>query len=237
MKTIYVFLAIVSLIVVGCRKEVIEPTADFYVSNSTVEIFEDVVFYNRSTHANKYQWDFGDGTVANSNSPSHQYLNSGNYTVKLSAYNGNLVDYSYYSINVLVPTVLNVEVREYFSNYLVPNASILIYPSDNDWINQTNKITEIFTDNNGIAEIEGLPPGIYYLDVWEKYHNNVRLGSEDVGFIKTPLLIRGYTTLFTALVDYYPPQSASRLTSKRNIVLLKSEKRVAPNDLNKRNAK
>ncbi len=50
-----------------------------------------ISFSNLSTYANSgginWQWDFGDGVLANSFSPSHTYSSGGNYTVSLTASN------------------------------------------------------------------------------------------------------------------------------------------------------
>lgn len=45
-----------------------------------------VTFKNMSTGADKYVWDFGDHTKSTEVSPSHKYRFSGNYTVKLIAF-------------------------------------------------------------------------------------------------------------------------------------------------------
>lgn len=60
------------------------PTAAFGVSlNLNV-----LTVTNNSTDASSYLWDFGDGTTSNQENPSpHEYLENGNYTVTLIAYN------------------------------------------------------------------------------------------------------------------------------------------------------
>lgn len=44
-------------------------------------------FQNSSTNADRYRWDFGDGTYSTDTNPSHLYRKSGNYTVCLEAFN------------------------------------------------------------------------------------------------------------------------------------------------------
>ncbi len=44
-------------------------------------------FNNQSTNATSYEWDFGDGTSSNEESPSHTYAADGVYTVTLTAFN------------------------------------------------------------------------------------------------------------------------------------------------------
>lgn len=52
----------------------------------------EIVFTNISEYANRFSWDFGDGETSAQKSPTHHYKSSGNYTVTLTAYNGNLSD-------------------------------------------------------------------------------------------------------------------------------------------------
>ena len=46
-----------------------------------------VTFHNLSQHADRYEWDFGDGTISYDNHPVHTYQNPGVYNVKLTATN------------------------------------------------------------------------------------------------------------------------------------------------------
>jgi peptidyl-prolyl cis-trans isomerase B (cyclophilin B) len=46
-------------------------------------------FKNESKKAEKYLWDFGDGTTSEEASPKHKYISSGNYKVKLTAIKGD----------------------------------------------------------------------------------------------------------------------------------------------------
>lgn len=48
-----------------------------------------VKFNNTSKKAEKYIWDFGDGTTSEETSPDHKYVSSGNYKVKLTAIKGD----------------------------------------------------------------------------------------------------------------------------------------------------
>jgi len=125
------------------------------------------------------------------------------HSVKLSAFYQDMVDYTYITIDVLAPpTELNIQVLETVTRLPVEGASILVYPTYNDWVNETNSITEAYTNSHGIAIIDGLDPGYYYLDVWEQHHNNYSLANENVSYIKTPYLLNEGVTYFTAWVDY-----------------------------------
>ncbi|MEM7131541.1 MAG: PKD domain-containing protein, partial [Chloroflexota bacterium] len=61
------------------------PTADFRASPTDGEVPLRVQFSDMSTgEIHSYRWDFGDGTISNNANPVHTYLESGNYTVKLT---------------------------------------------------------------------------------------------------------------------------------------------------------
>ncbi|RMG21574.1 MAG: PKD domain-containing protein, partial [Bacteroidetes bacterium] len=60
------------------------PVADFSSPNrSGCEVPKVVDFVDASTGATAWQWDFGDGTTASVQNPSHIYAAGGNYTVRL----------------------------------------------------------------------------------------------------------------------------------------------------------
>jgi hypothetical protein len=227
MKKIGLILAILVIVFAGCEP-INEPRANFDVSQTTVETYQNVNFTNLSRNAYDYEWDFGDGYFANDYDATHQYTEPGIYTVRLAAYNHDFVDYSYVTIKVIdPPTVLNIQVLEYYQRYPVEGASIIVYPTYNDWLNERNKLLEVYTDKDGIAEIEGLEPGYYYLDVWEKDHNNYALADEDVNYIKTPYLLNGKTTYFTAWVDYVSSLKSKSLTRRGNILKTNAKRNFA----------
>lgn len=59
------------------------PTAGF---TSTVNN-QNVLFFNTSTQASAYFWDFGDGQTSTQQHPTHYYSNCGTYTVTLTSMN------------------------------------------------------------------------------------------------------------------------------------------------------
>ncbi|MBL7891949.1 MAG: PKD domain-containing protein [Bacteroidia bacterium] len=63
--------------------------ASFAASNTTVAAGTPVTFTNSSTGATSYIWDFGDSNTDNVQNPTHTYTAAGDYTVKLTASNGN----------------------------------------------------------------------------------------------------------------------------------------------------
>lgn len=181
------------------------PHADFAVSSNIVEVGENVYFYNNSLDANEFEWNFDNGIFSYLDNPTYSFTAPGFYEVQLAAFNEDGVDYAYQTIEVIEPeTYLEIEVLEYYDKYPVEGASVLIYPTLQDWENETNMIIEVFTDAQGIAVVAGLDPRNYYVDVWHEYHDNYSLAEEDLGFIEVSGIVKGEYNYFTAWVDYYP---------------------------------
>jgi PKD repeat protein len=188
------------------------PTARFDVSKTFVSTGADVYFYNNSTHADEYEWDFGDGSISNEIEPTHQYQYPGIYKVKLSAYYKDQVDNYYMTIEVADPD-LNIQVREYTGNYVVAGVEVILYPTLDDWDNQTHAIKRGITDNDGIIEFYYLPEGFYYMDIANSSYNNYDLADDDIRYIQTPY-IAGSTTYITAFVDYVGATKSAKLDRK-----------------------
>jgi len=72
------------------------PVAQFSVSPpANIPVFlKDALFQfsNTSLNASSYLWNFGDTTTSTETDPSHQYTETGDFTVILYAYNGTCVD-------------------------------------------------------------------------------------------------------------------------------------------------
>jgi hypothetical protein len=198
-RLIYLSLVFTSFLI-SCEEN---PDAQF--STNTVEpvVGQDVYFYNNSHNADRFEWDFGDGYISNENSPVHVFNSTGTFEVVLTAISKNgLEAKSSMTLNVVIPTFLEIEVREYYDEYIVPNASVILYPTVTDWDAQKNMISEGFTDANGVVIFANLDPFVYYVDVWEATHDNYTLRDEDVGFIRTPEVLPHQINRFIAWVDY-----------------------------------
>lgn len=78
-----------------------------------------VQFSNQSEKAEQYLWDFGDGKTSTEVSPSHRYVHSGNYTVKLSATKGKKTTTKSHQLFIKAPTECLVEIQTEFGNMLV----------------------------------------------------------------------------------------------------------------------
>jgi hypothetical protein len=201
MKKLILPSAILVLLASACETG---PDAGFYADRQVADVYENIYFTNTSNNADYYKWYFGDGTESVTPYPVHYYNAPGRYLVTLEAYRGtDKVDAASMYIDV-VTTTLDIEVLEYYDHYPVPEASIVLYTTQEDWDQQTNTVfgSEWFTDANGIAIIHGLDPIVYYVDIWHPNHNNYTLAYEDINFVKTPPLIRNEVNQFTFYVDY-----------------------------------
>jgi PKD repeat protein len=201
MKRLLLHIAALALILSGCQSP--DPSASFVVSAHRVQVYESVDFTNTSSDIpGSCEWDFGDGTFANAINATHYYEHPGMYTVTLRLYDhSRLISQSSTSIEV-VTTALTVIVKEYGTEHRISGASVILYPTRDDWDYETNPIAEGTTDNNGVVVFENLDPVIYFVDVWHDNYDNYQLASEDVGWIMTGQLVPDEVTEFVAYVDY-----------------------------------
>ncbi len=145
-----------------------DPVAN-YTYSSTGNNF---TFSNLSVNATNYSWDFGDGNTSNSVNPSHNYLQNGNYIVKLITSECNLSDTISQTINIITASlVANKDITEVIfypnpvSNELILNIETI------DQISIYNSLGEIFfptwTVVGGKTRINfsNFCSGIYFLSI------------------------------------------------------------------------
>jgi PKD repeat protein len=198
-KIIYTSL-IFALLLLSCEKT---PEASFYTDTETPVVGQEVFFNNESHNAERFEWDFGDGFTSVDKHPSHVYNATGSFEVSLTAISkSGIEDKASLLVYVLIPTLLEIEVREYYDEYVVPDASVILYPTITDWDAETNKISDGYTEKSGIVVFANLDPFVYYVDVWEAEHDNYALRSEDIGFVRTPEVLPNTINRFVAWVDY-----------------------------------
>ncbi|MFH0755818.1 MAG: PKD domain-containing protein [Bacteroidota bacterium] len=222
MKRLLTILSVLSLLVTSCYKE---PFADFRVSPQTAFVDEEIAFTNLSENAAHVEWDMDDGTITSVFSPSYAYELPGLYNVMLSAF-GEKGDVSVAYFTVEVVGDLKIIVKEYYDEYVVPNARVRLYPTLYDWENETNLAAESYTNSDGECVFAYLDYQRYYVDVFETWHDNYTLAGEEGGvqWIETPLLNPDLFYIFTAYVDVYDtPASKAATTTKTKKMMMKEE--------------
>lgn len=215
---------LLSVILISCEKM---PQASFHTDTITPEVGQEVFFTNDSYNSEVFEWDFGDGYISDAINPSHIYTSTGSFEVRLTSISGTgYEDVSSLTIQVLIPTLLEIEVREYYQKYLIPDASVILYPTLPDWNEQKNSIAEGFTNSDGIVVFSGLDPFVYYVDVWEKSHDNYTLAAEDAGFIRTSEILPHKINRFTAWVDV-ADHGKGTTKATRQVIIKKLERKAS----------
>ena len=77
------------------------PIANFTAPDTSV-VGEVIIFEDASTDAERYVWDFGDGSTSQAENPSHVYNASGVYTVVLTVYTANNESSSTKSADIII---------------------------------------------------------------------------------------------------------------------------------------
>jgi len=221
-KIVYISLFL-SLLLFSCESD---PDAYFSATPGDPVVGEDVYFNNESENAVSFEWDFGDGYGSDEANPVHSFNASGTFEVALKVWSENgLTDEAYMTIDVNIPTLLEIEVLEFYDKYPVEGASVRLYPSLPDWEDETNMESEGLTDQDGFIVFSGLGPYVWYADVWEEFHDNYSLKNEDPGFVRTPEVLPNRINRFVAYVDYVD-HGKGEGRSGRNIIIRKIERRA-----------
>jgi cyclophilin family peptidyl-prolyl cis-trans isomerase len=104
----------VTLFFAACSK----PTAKFLVQDAPKVAPARVVFQNKSAKAERYEWDFGDGTKSKDSAAAHNYRRSGNYTVTLRAFKGKKMNETTQKVHIDAPLTCLVEIETEFGTML-----------------------------------------------------------------------------------------------------------------------
>jgi gliding motility-associated-like protein len=93
------------------------PSAAFSTDGSEVSILDPTVkFYDQSTNAIAWEWDFGDGNISIVQNPVHTYAAKGTYNVRLVTFSqGGCSDTTYQTVDV------NPETTLFLPNAFTPN--------------------------------------------------------------------------------------------------------------------
>lgn len=82
MKFQKIFIPIVAIVfLAACSR----PIAQFETPQTAYKANSEITFSNKSTDAESYLWDFGDGNTSTDKEPKHTYEKEGTYTVTLTA--------------------------------------------------------------------------------------------------------------------------------------------------------
>ena len=207
MKRLLIILPILSLIVAGCYKE---PFANATINPNPAWVGENVTFTNLSTNTGYSEWDLGDGNTSSSFNLVHYYIDPGQYTVTLNSHGDKKGTSRATFVIDVTGSDLKIIVKEYYDEYLIEEASVLLYASEDDWYEaDIDKAVggEQFTNSYGECIFEGLSSQKYYVDVYYQVGNegyvNWLLGEEDVVWIETQEVIGGSDPILTfiAYVD------------------------------------
>jgi len=224
MKKIVNLALVLTLILFSCERS---PEAQFFTNTVDPEVGQEVFFTNESHNAVEFEWDFGDGFISNEANPVHIFTGTGTFDVILTVYSGSgVTDQASITIEVKIPTLLEIEVVEYISELGVPDVSVRLYPTLPDWEDETNMTSEGYTDDDGFIVFSHLDPYVYYVDAWAENYNNYTLKEEDVGFIRTSEVIPHRINRFIAWVDYIEPGKGAT-AHDRTIVIKKLERKSA----------
>ena len=96
-----------------------QPMANFMVKQTVKIAPASVKFQNTSTKANRYEWDFGDGTTSKDSVAAHEYKHSGNYIVILRAFKGKKMSETKQTVHVDAPLTCLVEIETDFGVMVV----------------------------------------------------------------------------------------------------------------------
>ena len=108
-------LAVAVALVSACGK----PVAEFVTLADDKTAPADVRFENRSTKAESYTWDFGDGATSTEPNPQHRYSTSGNYLITLQAAKGDKVSVDSQRLLIIAPPICMVEITTPHGKMLV----------------------------------------------------------------------------------------------------------------------
>jgi hypothetical protein len=185
-----------------------DPVANAVINPNPAWVGEEIAFTNLSTNTAYSEWDMGDGTVSTSFNLVHYYVDPGRYNVSLKAFNkNNDINIASFVVDI-TGSELMVIVKEYFDEYVIEDASVLLYASENDWYEADfDKAVggEQFTNSYGECLFEGLSYQKYYVDVYYQLGNegyvNWLLGKDDILWVETQEVSGGWDHTFIAYVE------------------------------------
>lgn len=196
----YIFsLLLITCLNISCNKEKETPIAQFsLIQSNCSELPCRVDFFNESSNAISYIWDFGDGNKSYENSPVHDYESNGNYNVTLEAI--NLVGSDFITQNITISSLINQTQGDStpLSEGNIPvfenDIYIMDIPSFHGIISKISEDIELEygTEKRVIINRNGSNSAANFLnteienDVWDIKYNNPTFGSDIEIKIITP---------------------------------------------------
>ena len=184
MKPVHLIL-LTTLIVLctGCP----EPVADFEYSYTDNMAPAEVTFTNKSTDADEFMWNFGDGNTSSSTNPTHTYNEGGNFTINLRAesrYGTNEASKSIQIINPYTYAVQNL------SSWTLYNVTSYYWDGEEiyDFVEHGTlysgyKTSTISTKYNEISVILKLEPNLPTNNGWYFVSNTYYLSSQNLNLL------------------------------------------------------
>ena len=142
------------------------PNPDFtFIPHENIEAGDTIWFFNESSRAESFEWDFGDSETSIEENPIHIYKESAIREVKLNAFNEKGKNFTTQSITINEPTILGFTIYNDSGSIPLPSASIWVYETNKDLDSTAASIFFGITDNEGYVEFTNAEPLIYYVDV------------------------------------------------------------------------
>ena len=97
----------------------VAPRASFKTESFEEVVPSDIQFVNGSENAESYTWDFGDGNTSQEEQPTHRYLKSGTYSVKLTATKGKKQNSTEMELDLKAPKECLVQISTDYGDMVV----------------------------------------------------------------------------------------------------------------------
>ena len=155
-----IILALIVTLDYSCSKN---PIAAFsYDPEENPEAGEDIKFYNESSDAKDYYWDFGNGLCSEEENPTMKFKPPGEYIVTLTVENGSHTDSTSKTILIYPPTILEIWIFNIEGEPLA-NGQVSIYDNYEDAVANRNILYKRSTDYNGYVSFSNLEAITYFV--------------------------------------------------------------------------
>ena len=103
----FFYILIFVMIMAACAT----PVSKFQILPHQSQAPSSIQFKNLSKKADKYLWDFGDGTTSDAYETEHRYIQSGKYTITLKALKGKKENMTSQEVEITPPHHCMVEIE------------------------------------------------------------------------------------------------------------------------------